>query len=377
MSSKEKIQKLLSLVDIKINGSRDWDIQVYNEKLYSRVLAGGALALGESYMDGWWDCKTIDQFIYRTLRGDLKEKIIGIPLILSTVKAKLLNLQTTSRSKEVGKKHYDIGNRLYKLMLDKELNYSCACWKNAKNLDKAQENKLDLICRKIGLKKGQRVLDIGCGWGSFAKHAARKYKAKVVGITISKEQVKLAKENCKGLPIEIRFQDYRDLNEKFDHIISIGMFEHVGYKNYNTFFDVARKHLKDDGLFLLHTIGGNRSSYGGDPWVLKYIFPNSMLPSVAQIGKAIERKFVMEDWHNFSADYEKTLLAWYDNFEKSWPELAKLQDEKGELIYSDRFYRMWRYYLLMFAGTFRARTNQLWQIVLSPRGVRGGYQSIR
>ena len=155
------------------------------------------------------------------------------------------------------------------------------------------------------------------------------------------------------------------------------MFEHVGYKNYNTFFDVARKHLKDDGLFLLHTIGGNRSSYGGDPWVLKYIFPNSMLPSVAQIGKAIERKFVMEDWHNFSADYEKTLLAWYDNFEKSWPELAKLQDEKGELIYSDRFYRMWRYYLLMFAGTFRARTNQLWQIVLSPRGVRGGYQSIR
>jgi len=369
MSSKEKIQKLLSLVDIKINGSRDWDIQVYNEKLYSRVLAGGALALGESYMDGWWDCKAIDQFIYRTLRGDLKEKIIGIPLILSTVKAKLLNLQTTSRSKEVGKKHYDIGNRLYKLMLDKELNYSCACWKNAKNLDKAQENKLDLICRKIGLKKGQRVLDIGCGWGSFAKHAARKYKAKVVGITISKEQVKLAKENCKDLPIEIRFQDYRGLNEKFDYIVSIGMFEHVGTKNYRNYMKIVKKCLKNDGLFLLHTIGKNKSSIGGDPWFNKYIFPNSLVPSAQQITKAAENIFVMEDWHNFGAYYDKTLMAWYNNFKKNWNKIKDCCDE--------RFYRMWVFYLLSCAGAFRARHLQLWQIVFSKNGYEGGYNSIR
>jgi cyclopropane-fatty-acyl-phospholipid synthase len=255
-------------------------------------------------------------------------------------------------------------------MLDKRMNYSCAYWKNAQNLDQAQENKLELICRKINLKPGMRVLDIGCGWSAFGKYAAEKYDVKVTGITVSKEQVELGRKFCEGLPVEIRLMDYRGLNEKFDRIVSVGMFEHVGYKNYRTFFETANKCLTEDGLFLLHTIGTNKSEDTLDIWSEKYIFPNGMLPSVAQIGKTIENLFVMEDWHNFGTDYDKTLMAWYNNFDKNW---EKIKDK-----YSERFYRMWKYFLLSSAGSFRSRRrSQLWQIVLSKNGVPGGYQSVR
>jgi len=267
------------------------------------------------------------------------------------------------------KHHYDIGNDLYRLMLDARLTYSCGYWKEAKTLDQAQEHKFDLICRKLNLQSGQRILDIGCGWGSFMKYAVEKYNVSCVGITLSSEQIALCKELCADLPIEIRFADYRDLNETFDNIVSIGMFEHVGYKNYSQYMKVARRCLKDDGLFLLHTIGGNKSVVSVDPWMDKYIFPGGMLPSIKQIAKAIEGKFVMEDWHNFGADYDKTLMCWFENFSENW---ETIKDN-----YDDRFFLMWKYYLLSCAGAFRARGNQLWQIVLSKNGVKGGYISVR
>ncbi|EKD33554.1 MAG: hypothetical protein ACD_76C00004G0005 [uncultured bacterium] len=254
-------------------------------------------------------------------------------------------------------------------MLDNSMTYTCGYWKDASTLDDAQEAKLDLVCKKIGLKHGDSVLDIGCGWGSFAKFAAEKYKAKVLGVTVSKEQIKLGQGLCRGLPVELRLQDYRKISGSFDHIVSLGMFEHVGYKNYRIFFEVVRRCLKDNGLFLLHTIGGNRSVHSTDPWIGKYIFPNSMLPSASQIASATEGLFVMEDWHNFGSDYDKTLMAWHSNFEKNWGSLMAHYDE--------RFHRMWQYYLLSCAGSFRARQNQLWQIVYSKNGIINGYNSVR
>jgi cyclopropane-fatty-acyl-phospholipid synthase len=254
-------------------------------------------------------------------------------------------------------------------MLDKRMNYSCGYWIDADTLDKAQENKLELICRKLYLKPGMRVLDIGCGWSAFGKYAAEKYHVKVIGITVSREQAELGRKLCENLPVEIRLSDYRDLNEKFDRIVSIGMFEHVGYKNYKTFFKIANKCLNDDGLFLLHTIGNIKSEKTINPWVQKYIFPNGMLPSIAQVGKATENLFVMEDWHNFGTDYDKTLMAWYDNFIANW--------DKIKNKYSERFLKMWKYFLLSSAGSFRARYRQCWQIILSKNGQPGGYRSIR
>ncbi len=249
------------------------------------------------------------------------------------------------------------------------MTYTCAYWKDAATLDYAQENKLDLTCRKLALKPGMHVLDIGCGWGSFAKFAAENYGVKVTGITVSKEQVELGKKMCEGLPVDLRLMDYRELTQTFDHIVSLGMFEHVGYKNYRSYMKVVHSCLKDEGLFLLQTIGSNLSSTFTDPWINEYIFPDSLLPSISQIGKSIEGLFVMEDWHNFSADYDRTLMAWQNNFTSRWEEL---KDK-----YDSRFFRMWNYYLLSCAGAFRSRKNQLWQIAFSKNGIKGGYTSVR
>lgn len=370
--SKDFVADLLSLADVKIDGQRPWDIHVHDERLYSRVLSGGSLALGESYMDGWWDSESLDQFFFQVLKSDLDKKIIKLKNVLWLgVKAIVLNMQRRKRAYHIGEKHYDIGNDLYQSMLDKRMNYSCAYWSNSTNLDDAQEAKLELCCKKLGLKPGMTVLDIGCGWGAFAKYAAEKYGAKVTGITVSKEQVALAKEMCEGLPVEIKLQDYRGLDGQFSHIVSIGMIEHVGYKNYRTYMKTAHKCLADDGLFLLQTIGASTSRISGEPWMDKYIFPDGMLPSPADITKAAEGLFVLEDWHNFGMHYDKTLLAWHSNFVGNWEKIS--QNKK----YDERFYRMWTYYLLSCAGAFRARRNQLWQIVLAKKGVPGGYKSVR
>ena len=368
--NKVYLHQLLSQAGIIINGKNPYDIQVRDERFYNRVLSDGSLGLGESYMDGWWECARIDAMIARVLSADLHKQVRGnLPLLFNAVMARLINLQSPSRAFKIGEAHYDIGNDLYRAMLGKRIVYTCGYWRDARSLDEAQDAKLDLVCRKIGLKHGDSVLDIGCGWGSFAKFAAERYGASVVGITVSQQQAKAARELCTGLPIEVRLQDYREVHEKFDHIISLGMFEHVGYKNYRTYMKVVERCLKDDGLFLLHTIGSLTSSVTTDSWIAKYIFPNSMLPSAHHLTSATEGLFVMEDWHNFSADYDKTLLEWHKNFESHWETL------RGQ--YNERFYRMWRYYLLTCAGSFRARRNQLWQIVYSKKGVQGGYTSLR
>lgn len=368
--SKKRIAELLSAADINIDGEKPRDIKVYDERFYNRVMADGALGLGESYMDKWWDCDKLDEFFSNVLRANLQNKIkLNLKFIFTIMLAKVFNRQSHSGAFINSQKHYDIGNDLFINMLDKRMVYSCGYWKKAKNLDEAQENKLDLCCRKLELKPGMRVLDIGCGWGSFLKFAAENYSVSTTGITVSENQVELGKKICNGLPAEIKLLDYRDLNEKYDRIVSIGMFEHVGYKNYRTFMEVAERCLNDDGLFLLHTIGSNTSGKFNDPWFTKYIFPGSMLPSIQQIGKAIEGLFVLEDLHNFSSDYDNTLMAWYDNFSRN---RNNLKDN-----YDDRFFRMWKYYLLSCAGSFRSRKNQLWQIVLAKKGVPGGYNSYR
>jgi cyclopropane-fatty-acyl-phospholipid synthase len=364
------VQDLLDLADVKINGSRAWDMQAYNNHLFNRILREGSLGLGEAYMDGWWDAEKLDEFFTRILLADLENKVRGDwKTVLWIFGQTILNRQKKKAAYRIGEHHYDIGNDLFDAMLDRRMVYSCGYWGNAHNLDEAQEAKLDLVCRKLQLKPGQKILDIGCGWGSFAKFAVEKYHVSVVGITVSQEQVALGRELCAGLPVQLLLQDYRDVEGEYDHIVSIGMFEHVGFRNYRTYMQIVHEHLKDDGLFLLHTIGQNFENKAMDPWFCKYIFPNSLIPSALQICNAIESLFFIEDWHNFGTDYTKTLLEWFHNFDKNW---GTLQPKYGE-----RFYRMWKYYLLVSAAAFRARKNHLWQIVLSKEGSVGGYESVR
>jgi cyclopropane-fatty-acyl-phospholipid synthase len=364
---KKTVTDLLESVDIQVNGSRPFDIQVHNELFYSRVLSGKSLGLGESYMDGWWDCESLDQFCYQMLRGriDKQVKVKNPAFLAHVLKAYFLNAQSKKRAYIVGEEHYDTGNDLFSLMLDQRMNYSCGYWENADNLDQAQINKLDLVCRKLHLKPGMKVLEIGCGWGGFAKYAAENYGVSVHGVTVSKEQMDYAERSCIGLETKFEMKDYRELNTKYDAIVSIGMFEHVGYKNYRNYMEVAQRCLEGEGLFLLHTIGRNTPSRSTDPWTNKYIFPNGMIPSPAQISKSLQGLFVVEDWHNFGQYYDPTLMAWNENFQKNY---ESLKDK-----YDQRFKRMWEYYLLMCAGSFRARRNQLWQLVLSKKGLMGGY----
>jgi len=356
------IEELLALADISTDGQRPWDLKVHNPKLFERIVRDGSVGFGEAYMDGWWDCDALDAMFTRLLGEQLQQQFKGPGrwklrwLILCSL---VLNLQSKSRAYEVGEAHYDIGNDLYALMLDSTMTYSCGYWRDAKDLESAQFDKMDLICRKLKLQPGMTLLDIGCGWGGLAAHAAKHYGVKVTGITISREQADYVRDRYADLPIEVSLTDYRELQGNFDRIVSVGMFEHVGHKNYREFFQIVRNLLSDSGLFLLHTIGEEKTTYTTDPFVHKYIFPNGKVASRKHVSHASLHLLRLEDWHNFGPDYDKTLMSWAKNFEQNWHKLASSGD------YNQRFYRMWRYYLYSCAGYFRSRKGQLWQMVFS------------
>jgi cyclopropane-fatty-acyl-phospholipid synthase len=354
------VRELFAEAGIEIGGNRPWDFTVHDSRFYRRLLSDGSLGFGESYMDGWWDAEALDQCVERIFQARLSDRVRSGPvrLRLLALQAKLTNLQSVSRSFKVSEAHYGIGNDFYQAMLDRDaMAYTCGYWKNATTLEEAQRAKLDLVCRKAGLEPGMRVLDMGCGFGSFSKYAAERYGVEVSAFCNSSEMVSLATERCKGLPVQIRHMDYRDVHGSYDAVVAIGIMEHIGPKNYRTLMSVAHRCLRDQGTFVLHTITNNRSYAHAMPWVHKYIFPDAVAPSIAQIGRAVEGLFVIEDLHNFGPDYAPTLMAWFDNFNRAWPQFRER--------YGERFYRMWSFYLLGSAGAARARDGQVCQLVMT------------
>ena len=367
MNAKDLLQGLLARADVQVNGARPWDIQVHDDRLFARVLAQGSLGLGEAYMDGWWDCAQLDEFFHKVVRADLGRYLRLTPAAAwLTLRSWLQNRQDRRRAFEVAEVHYDLDVDVFEATFDHRLTGSCAYWKGANDLDQAQEAKLDLICRKIGLKRGQRVLDIGCGWGAFMGFAAERYGASCVGVTVSRQQVDYVGRRYAGMQVEAQLKDYRSFEGEVDNVVSMGMFEHVGPKNYRTYFEKARQALRKGGLFLLHTIWSNEPGPAIEPWLNKYIFPNGVLPTVGQIGRAVEGLFVVENVENFGAYYDRTLMAWRSNFAAHWTPMAAR--------YGERFCRTWDYYLSCSAGGFRSRRISVGQFVLSPEGAPGGWR---
>ncbi len=359
----ELVREALSAAGIDVGGPHPWDIVVHDDRFYQRLLRDGTLGFGEAYMDGWWDSPSLEQTIERVCRARLRDHVKdNWVLVAHAVKARVLNRQSMTRAFDVAHKHYDIGNDLYEAMLDKRMLYTCAYWTGAGSLDAAQEAKLDLVCRKIGLRPGMHVLDLGCGWAGFAAFAAEHYGVSVVGYTVAAEQVKWAQEKYAHLPIEIRHDDYRKATGTYDAVVSIGLMEHVGPKNYRGYMELVDRCLTPEGVGFVHTICGNRFSTHIEPWFDKYIFPNAVLPHPGALIGAMAGKFVVEDMHNIGEHYVPTLMAWWQNFHAGWPRLA----EK----YGPTFYRMWKYYLLGCAGGFRARETQLMQLVFTRVGTK-------
>ena len=366
------LSALLGEAGVRFNGGRRWDVDVKDERLFQRVLSRGSLGFGEAYMDGMWECPALDELFYRLMSVNIDAKLarrFKLRLLAEGLRHRLFNPQSIRRAFQVGERHYDIGNDIFEAMLDSGMNYSCGYWEHADDLERAQQHKLEMICRKLRLQAGEKLLEIGCGWGALMRYAAEHYAVEVYGVTVSKAQQELARQRCEGLPVSVELKDYREISGQFDKVVSVGMFEHVGRKNYRTFMDKVNQLMSDQGLFLLHTIGNYRTAGNIDPWIEKYIFPNGEIPSAREITKALEKRFLIEDWHNFGRDYDLTLMAWWRNFDEHWPELKRR--------YSQRFYRMWKYYLHSCAGFFRSRQGQLWQLVLNKRAYRDIYRSVR
>ena len=371
ISSERILERIFSRADVclqqglgdsaeKANDQRPWDIRVRDRRFFRKVLLGGSIGFGESYMDGWWCCVDVEELLYRLIRSNI-ERASGFVVSALALKAAalLMNRQTRRGAKQVAERHYNLDTELFGF-LGKYMSYSCGYFKGTDDLDRAQEQKMDLICRKLNLTRGERVADIGGGWGEFARHAADYYGCHVTSINIADKQLAFARDYCKGHSVDIIKCDYRDLEGTYDKIAAIAMIAHVGYKNYRAFMEKLYCHLEPEGIVLIETVGRNTASTHGDPWASKYIFPRGMVPALSQLARAMEGLFVLEDLHNFGPHYIKTLRAWRRNFEAIWPKVASR--------YNERTRRMFDYFFQMSAAAFRARSIQYWHLVLTKPG---------
>jgi len=350
--------RLLAPLDVRLDGDRPWDIRVRDPRALRKSLTGGSLGFGEAFVDGWWDCGDLEELIYRLVVADLRGLAYMLPAVfLKRRLAALVNLQTRPRSRRVAEQHYDYGNDFFAALLGRHPIYSCGYFREGDDLDAAQLAKMDLICKKLDLRPGEHLLDVGGGWGELARHAAATYGVRVTSINISEEQMRIGRERCRGLDVEIVGCDYRDVRGTFDKVMAIAMFTHVGPHNYRGFMERMSRVLSPGGIFVMEGVWGNATQTTGDPWVDRYIFPGAVIPSGAQTFAAVERLFVVEDLHNFGPHYATTLRAWNANLQQAWPALAARYDERAR--------RTFEYYLLAMAALFRARAMQNWQLVLT------------
>mmetsp|Transcript_37565 Transcript_37565/g.87936 ORF Transcript_37565/g.87936 Transcript_37565/m.87936 type:complete len:496 (+) Transcript_37565:76-1563(+) len=354
-------------------------VKITDDSAWWDIIIRGNLGIAEAWMHGKAEVEPLPMFIKllngtsigtrRTQGSDFLSTFVNVIAAPLGMAAQTINQQTRKLSKRVAEVHYDAGNDLYEKMLGPSMSYTCAYWKDANNLDEAQTAKFNLIFRKLQLPPSEhmKVADLGMGWGTLASYVHRESQgsAEVIGVSLSKEQVSWAQANLQKPGLRFIWQDYREICEDpaqmgtFDRVYSVGMLEHVGYKNHAGFFKCIKALLKPDGLAVVHSIGEPDFVPVSDAFLDKYIFPGAVIPTLSSLTANFEKDFILEDFHNFGHDYAKTLAAWSVNAEEFFRE--------NPTAYSEEFKRMWRYYLQMCEALFELRINQLWQFVLSPR----------
>lgn len=345
-----------------ISTNNNPDIIVNNNNFYTKLLKHGEIGLGESYVDKDWDSNNLEETLYNLIINQKKIENAIIKNSPNLIIKKLLDIPSdifsTDNTKNDIKFHYDIGNKLYENMLGKSMLYSCAYfYKQGLSLDEAQYAKLDLIAKKLNLKEGMRVLDIGCGFGTAAIYLSKKFNVNILGISLSKEQINYFNSIYTGTQVQVIYKDYRELtrehNNSYDCIYSIGMFEHIGINNHIDYYNKCFKLLKTNGTMLIHTIVSNKRLYSHNSWITKYIFPGAELPHISDFTKKYTDNWLLQDLQCIGKSYSKTLLAWKKN----------INDSSVFNNYDDKFKRTWNYYLLLCSAAFRAREITVFQLV--------------
>ena len=343
-------------------------IKLLDKKLHYKLLINPDLYFGEAYTDGSLQIENADitGFLDIALMNIGRNEFNYISYLMNRLRGSyryLTNFNFIKKSKMNVSHHCDISDDLYDLFLDTKRQYSCAYFKNENDdLETAQNNKIQHIIKKLNIKKDQKVLDIGCGWGGLALEIARKTDCEVTGITLSENQLKYATQKAKELNLDnqVKFKliDYRELNEKFDRIVSVGMFEHVGRKFYKKFFKQIERLLKDDGVSLIHTIGSVMPPRDPHPWITKYIFPGGYTPSLSEVTKPVEKAgLVVSDIEVLKLHYSYTLKNWKLNCLKNKEKIIKMFDEK--------FFRMWEFYLAGCEMAFKWGDQVVYQFQLT------------
>ncbi len=343
-------------------------LKLLDKKLHNKLLLYPDLYFGEAYTDGTIEIEngSITDFLEIALKNIGRNEINIFGKILNQIRGTyryLTNFNFAKKSKDNVAHHYDISDDLYDLFLDPKRQYSCAYFKNENDtLETAQNNKIDHIIKKLNLKPNQKVLDIGSGWGSLAIEIAKKTQCEVTGITLSRNQyeysLKKAKENNLENQVQFKLADYRDFNEKFDRIVSVGMFEHVGRKFYKTFFKRVHELLNDKGLALIHTIGSVNGPRNPQPWITKYIFPGGYTPSMSEVAGPIEKsKLVISDIEVLRMHYAHTLRNWKERCLSNKSKIVEMFDEK--------FFRMWEFYLASCEMAFKWGDQVVFQFQLA------------
>ena len=345
-------------------------IRLLDKSLHYKLLLLPDLYFGEAYTDGSLliENGSITELLDIALKNIGRNEINSYAKIIKKIKGTyryVTNFNLISKSKKNATHHYDISEKLYDLFLDSNRLYSCAYFKNENDsLETAQNYKIDHIIKKLNLKPNQKVLDIGSGWGSLAIEIAKKTQCEVLGITLSENQLKHSIQKTKEMNLEnqVRFKlmDYRELNEKFDRVVSVGMFEHVGRKFYKNYFKTVNKLLKEDGVALIHTIGSVVSPRDPHPWITKYIFPGGYTPSLSEIAGPIEKSgLIISDMEVLRMHYSHTLRHWKERFIGKKEEVLAMFDEK--------FFRMWEFYLASCEMTFKWGDQVVFQLQLSKK----------